>query len=140
VRAAGEGARGAALVEFVVVLPVFLLIVFAAIDWGWYFVRRETVANAVREGARVGSVQPFQTSAAVTQAAGLVAAEAAIRNYLTGARFPAGTPACSAVAVGADTGIQCDLAAYPAGPLTGLGWTFVPPTISARAVMRFEVQ
>ena len=46
--------RGAVLVEFVIVLPVFLLLLLATIDWGWYFVLRETAVNATREGARVG--------------------------------------------------------------------------------------
>jgi Flp pilus assembly protein TadG len=127
-------------VEFVIVLPVFLLIVFAAIDWGWYFVRRETAVNAVREGARVASVEPFRTDAATTQAAGLTAARAAIVSYLTGAGHPAGNPTCSRTTVGVDAAVQCDLTDYPTGPLTGLAWTLVPHTVSVRAVMRFEVQ
>lgn len=49
--------RGAAAVEFAVVLPVLLAIVFGAIDWGYYFFVREIVVNAAREGARVGTLQ-----------------------------------------------------------------------------------
>ena len=131
--------RGAALVEFVIVLPVFLLIVFAAIDWGWYFVRRETAVNAVREGARVASVQPFRTDAATTWGLGITAGQLAINRYLNGAQLPPGNPTCSQGLVGIVAVVQCDLN-YPTPPLTGLAWTLAPDVVQVTAVMRFEIQ
>ncbi len=48
--------RGAAAVEFAIVLPLLLFIVLGAIDWGHYFMVEEIAVNAAREGARVGSL------------------------------------------------------------------------------------
>jgi Flp pilus assembly protein TadG len=49
--------RGQALVEFVLVLPVFLLLVFAIVDFGMGFHAWLTVTNSAREGARLGAVR-----------------------------------------------------------------------------------
>jgi Flp pilus assembly protein TadG len=44
------------MVEFAIVLPVFLMLVLGAIDWGWFFVVQDAVSNAAREGARAAVV------------------------------------------------------------------------------------
>lgn len=49
--------RGAAAVEFAIVLPVLIAILCGTIDWGYYFFTREILVNAAREGARAGSLQ-----------------------------------------------------------------------------------
>lgn len=47
------GRRGSAtLVEFALILPLFLLLMFALIDLGRYYWIRETVENAVRQAGR----------------------------------------------------------------------------------------
>ncbi len=46
-------ARGAALVEFAIALPVLLVILLGIIDLGRVFYAYEALANAAREGARV---------------------------------------------------------------------------------------
>jgi Flp pilus assembly protein TadG len=43
-------------VEFTLVLPIFLLVLFAIIDFGMAFNAWITVTNSAREGARVGVV------------------------------------------------------------------------------------
>lgn len=48
--------RGQAVVEFALVLPVFLLLLFGALEFGRVFVRLHLMTNAAREGARVGSL------------------------------------------------------------------------------------
>jgi len=48
------------MVEFVLVLPIFLVLVFAIIDFGMGFHAWLTVTNSAREGARLGSVQASQ--------------------------------------------------------------------------------
>lgn len=50
-----ERRRGQSLVEFTLVLPVFLLLILAMIDFGFAFYSNLTIAYATREGARVGS-------------------------------------------------------------------------------------
>ena len=52
-----EGEKGQSLAEFVLVLPIFLLLVFAIIDFGMGFHAWLTVTNSAREGARLGSVR-----------------------------------------------------------------------------------
>jgi len=53
VRRAGDRRRGAAIVEFAVVLPLLLVLLFGIIDFGWVFMVRQTLTNAAREGCRV---------------------------------------------------------------------------------------
>lgn len=50
-----EGSRGQAIVEFALVLPVFLVILMGMLEFGIAFDHRNAMAYAVREGARVGA-------------------------------------------------------------------------------------
>lgn len=49
--------RGAAAVEFAIVVPVFLLVVFGMIDFTRAYYTQSALAAAVREGARMAAVQ-----------------------------------------------------------------------------------
>ena len=51
-----NGEKGQALVEFTLLLPIFLLLLFAIIDFGMGFYSWITITNAAREGARLGVV------------------------------------------------------------------------------------
>ena len=57
----GQRERGQGMVEFVLVLPIFLLLVFAIVDFGMGFHAWLTVTNSAREGARLGAVRGSQT-------------------------------------------------------------------------------
>lgn len=48
--------QGQSLVEFAVVLPIFLLILAGIVDFGMGLYSQMTVINAAREGARIGVV------------------------------------------------------------------------------------
>lgn len=50
-------ARAAAVVEFAVVLPLLLTILFGIIEYGWVFMVRQTLQTAAREGARIAVLQ-----------------------------------------------------------------------------------
>lgn len=56
-RRRAQGAVGQGLVEFALVLPVFLLIVLAVFDSGKGVYSYNTVSQAAREGARLASVE-----------------------------------------------------------------------------------
>ncbi len=56
-----RGERGQGLVEFVLVLPIFLLLVFAIMDFGMGFHAWLTITNSAREGARLGAVRGTQS-------------------------------------------------------------------------------
>ncbi len=49
--------RAAAVVEFAVVLPLLLTILFGIIEYGWVFMVRQTLQTAAREGARIAVLQ-----------------------------------------------------------------------------------
>jgi Flp pilus assembly protein TadG len=48
--------RGQAVVEFALILPLFVLLVFGALELGRAMLRVHLLNNAVREGARVGTL------------------------------------------------------------------------------------
>jgi Flp pilus assembly protein TadG len=64
---------GSELIEFMIVFPLFMLVVAAIVDFGFLFQRYEVVTNAAREGARV-AVLPGYNAADVT---------ARVTSYLT---------------------------------------------------------
>jgi Flp pilus assembly protein TadG len=54
----GAHERGAEAVEFALVVPIFLLLVFGVVDFGYMINHDTMVNNASREGAREGSLNP----------------------------------------------------------------------------------
>src|SRR5688500_9941943 len=60
---------GTVLVEMAMVLPIFLLIAWCVIDFGRAFYTNNSLATAVREGARVAAVLPYgvDSAASVTE-------------------------------------------------------------------------
>jgi hypothetical protein len=60
------GDRGAALVEFVLIAPVFALLVAGVLEFGLAFRDSMTVSNALRAGVRVGSNAGRERSADYT--------------------------------------------------------------------------
>lgn len=67
---------GQAMVEFALVLPVFLLILCGIIDFGWLFYNQLSLNNACREGARYAVVNTADGS-------GTQAIEEHIKNLTT---------------------------------------------------------
>jgi Flp pilus assembly protein TadG len=52
-----QGEKGQSLAEFVLVLPIFLILLFAIVDFGMGLHAWITVTNSAREGARLGAVR-----------------------------------------------------------------------------------
>ena len=52
--------RGAAALEFALIVPILVMVVFGIVDFGWAINRDTLVNNAAREGAREGSLDPDQ--------------------------------------------------------------------------------
>jgi Flp pilus assembly protein TadG len=131
--------EGAELIEFALVFPLLLLLMFGIMDFGLLLQRSETVTNAAREGARI-AVLPGYAQADV---------EARVTQYLAAAGLKA-TPAfhhyANALNVGGACvtlkGITVD---YPhqylvIGKIIGLfgGSGFTTKTLTATAKMRYE--
>ena len=53
----GRDQRGASAIEFAIVFPVLILILFGIIEFGVAFFTQEVLTNASREGARAGIIQ-----------------------------------------------------------------------------------
>ena len=49
--------KGASAVEFAVILPLFLLIVFGIVEWSLYLFNDHIITDASRRGARRGIIQ-----------------------------------------------------------------------------------
>ncbi|MGH2466873.1 MAG: PKD domain-containing protein [Candidatus Limnocylindrales bacterium] len=67
-RALHPATRGQALVEFAIVLPVMLLLMLLAIDFGRLFFSYIQVNNAAREGAAYGAANPGDTAGITARA------------------------------------------------------------------------
>ena len=48
--------KGATVVEFAIILPLLLLLIFGIIEFGLFLFNRHMITNAVREAARAGIV------------------------------------------------------------------------------------
>ena len=127
---------GASAVEFALLLPVLMMILFGIIEFGLALHRQAILTNASREGARLGIVQsiPAITTAAVN---------AKIDTYLTAAGITPGSVTRNSPfpGVGGVTGTPVTVTLtlpYTYAVLPGL--TSIAPTINltAQTVMRHE--
>ena len=59
--------NGAALVEFAIVLPVLLMLIFGMIEFSLLLYDKAMITNASREGARAGIVYSFPTPVTNTE-------------------------------------------------------------------------
>jgi Flp pilus assembly protein TadG len=121
-----KSARGAAAVEFAIVLPILFLLVFGVMEWGYYFFIETTVLNAAREGARAGSVASIDIAEN--------RARAAVQTALTGGSLDATKAESILVTVTADSIVVS--VAYPTGALTGVEFIPLPARAFGRAEMR----
>ncbi len=84
-RSARSKERGSQIVEFAMVLPVFLVFTVAAFDLGGAFTLRDKLANAARDGARLAVRQStLDLSSAAPPSVNAVAN--AVLNYLKQAK------------------------------------------------------
>ena len=125
---------GASAVEFALLLPVLMMILFGIIEFGLALHRQAILTNASREGARLGIVQsiPAITTAAIN---------AQIDTYLTAAGIPPGTVTPRNIVLGTVTGTPVTVSLtlpYTYAVLPGL--TSITPSINlvATTVMRHE--
>jgi Flp pilus assembly protein TadG len=69
-RAGGDG--GAVLVEFAIVLPILLLLIFSVMEFGWAFSQHMDVRHGARETARLAAVN-YGTGTGTAQSDSLIA-------------------------------------------------------------------
>ena len=73
------GQRGAAAVEFAIILPLLVILVFGIIDVGLMLYNKQVITNASREGARAGIARSTTP------------VENVVENYCRHRLFPDGT-------------------------------------------------
>ena len=96
--------RGQALVEFALLLPVFLLLLVVAVDFGRLFFTYIQINNAAREGANFGRNTPTDTIGIRNQAVGEKSGQAQVGenaiNLTTSCATDLGVPISCALAQG----------------------------------------
>jgi Flp pilus assembly protein TadG len=127
--------RGAALIEFAVVVPVLLTLVMAIIDFGRMFAVAASLAAAVRDGARAGAT--ITDFADATQVA-------AVRTRVVAAFQPFGGAALATsgvtVVLDASRNVNVSVSSYTYRPITPIASMIGLGTITLRrtAVFRWE--
>lgn len=81
-----RGNRGSAMVEFAIVLPIFLFVIWCVVDFARAFYTQNSLASAVREGARYAAVTKDPGAAATLTAVRAKVAQAF--NAFGGAAIP----------------------------------------------------
>ncbi len=127
--------RGAAAVEFALLLPLLMVILLGTIDWGYYFFVEQVVTNAAREGARVGSLTPAGTATADATSAS--DAQTAAQSYLTAGGLDGAKATVTVNAVAPGPSIQVTVS-YPTGSITGFTVlaALMPAQAQAQSIMR----
>ncbi len=130
--------RGAAMVEFAIVLPILLLLVFGIIDFGRALYTLNNLTAAVREGARLASTQ---ISPDPTTGGSMSAVSTAVTNYVVAFGGNSGPPTISETFSGAPPNMQSvtvRIVNYPFTPITplaalaGLGTIQMSPSATFR--------
>ena len=83
--------RGSQIVEFAMVLPLFMVFAVAAFDFGHVFALRDKLDNSAREGARVASSQTLLGEVSGSApSANTTAVAQSVFNYLLQAKVVQG--------------------------------------------------
>lgn len=73
--------RGAELVEFALIFPIYLILFFGIMEYSWYFYQRSVAVEAARSGCRIATqLDPDNDGATAIQDAGTQAALAVLAN------------------------------------------------------------
>ena len=115
-----QRSRGQSLVEFAVVLPIFLLILAAVIDFGLGLYSQMTVINAAREGARLGVVsQPFSSTAVNDRVVAMTAGldQSNLTVSITCKHDDGSSVSCSSTTTGDEIQVQVDYDYHMLWPL-----------------------
>lgn len=132
-----KGQRGAAAIEFAIVLPVLVLLLFGTTEFGLLLYNQQVITNASREGARAGIVAqaPRVTPQAIS---------AVVTNYCGGRLITFGNDATAGPYVSVSstgTSFQDDLTVlvtynYDFLVLSNLG--FGQQVLRGQTVMKYE--
>ncbi len=75
--------RGSHAVEFALIFPIFLTLIFGGLDYSWYILQRYVAADVVSSGCRAGAVTGLDLFANPTLAAETAIAERSVASLLS---------------------------------------------------------
>ena len=124
--------RGAAVVEFAIVAPVFFLVVLGIIEFGRMAMVQQVITNAAREGARIAVLDGATTAAVTTR----------VNDYLSAGRITGATVTVSPNPP-TSAGYGESVTVLVRIPFSRVSWLPAPMflggrTLEASAVMRRE--
>jgi Flp pilus assembly protein TadG len=126
--------RGAAAIEFAMVLPVLLALLFGIIEYGWIFFQQSNILAAAREGARYGVT--FEQAGSPTPTS---AAQARVATVLDSYGISSGTATITATQSGSTPSeVLTVQVVVPYTPLIGLVPT--PDNLTGQMTMLLELQ
>jgi len=121
------GERGANLVEFAILAPLLILLVFGIIEFSWVFAQNLNVRHGAREGARLAAVD---FTPLVTETCARMDIVSGATVDLLGTDLNGG---------GVDVGDEVAVTvAAPINPITGLFNTWLPGTLTSTVAIRIE--
>jgi len=153
---ARNGERGSALVEFTIVMPILMLLVFGVIEFGLAYSNKIAVRQGVREAARqgaVGNFGPTFTTGAPCHLTGAGTASAHVKNLMclakseigldsatTRVKVVSGSPSFTAPGTFAHTDSIIVCAQYPLDSVSGMFGPFLGGTVlHSKTSIRIEV-
>jgi Flp pilus assembly protein TadG len=145
-RARARSERGAEIIEFALVTPIFALLIAAMFDFGFLFRNWELMTNAAREGARVGVLPSYACDGSTTDIESRVEAYMAASGIGDTDLYDV-TTSNQAVTTTAGTFNACVVTVEMLQPLPNLGvlgamfsGSFTGVPLKSQAVMRTEAQ
>lgn len=132
-----RGQRGAGAIEFAIVLPVLVLLLFGTIEFGLLLYNQQVITNASREGARAGIVS--QSPRVTPQAIAGVVTSYCGGNLITFGDDATAGPYVTATSTGTTFGDDLTVLVkynYDFLVLTNLG--FGQKVLKAQTVMKME--
>ena len=127
--------RGGAAIEFALVLPILVALLFGIMEYGWLFLQQSNLIAAVREGTRVGVTYAKDDTPDPT-----TAAEARVAEALESYGFDADSATVAATYEGSSPDEKLKVtASVPYAPLLGV-MIAVPDNLSGEMTMLLEVQ
>lgn len=136
----GQHQKGAAAVEFALILPVLVLMLFGIVEFSLLLFNKQVITNASREGARAGIVAGG--SPRVSDEPGHVTISNVVNNYCTNSLITFGTdsgPQTTVISSGSSFGDNLTVTVtYQYDFLVLSNFGFGPVTLTARTVMKLE--
>lgn len=114
---------GIASLEFVIIMPVLLILLFGVMEYGWMLAKSGEIVNAAREGAREGA-RADATNGDINAVVDARLADAGIGGYTT--------TITNAAAVGDPVTVQITVP-YDGGNLELIGFFLIPVPNSLQA-------